>query len=33
MPGPIRSGVERLLDDLRQAYLSAEAAVRRGRTE
>ena len=31
--GSLRSGVERLLDDLRQAYQSAEAAIRRGRSE
>ena len=29
----LRSGVEKLLDDLRQAYQSAEAAVRRSRSE
>jgi len=31
--GSLRSGVEQLLDDLRQAYQSAEAAIRRGRSE
>ena len=31
--GSLRSGVEKLLDDLRQAYQSAEAAVRRSRSE
>ena len=29
----LRGGVEKLLDDLRQAYQSAEAAVRRSRSE
>ena len=29
----LRSGVEKLLDDLRQAYQAAEAAVRRSRSE
>ena len=31
--GSLRNGVEMLLDDLRQAYQSAEAAVRRSRSE
>jgi ElaB/YqjD/DUF883 family membrane-anchored ribosome-binding protein len=31
--GSLRTGVEKLLDDLRQAYQSAEAAVRRSRSE
>ena len=31
--GSLRSGVEKLIDDLRQAYESAEAAVRRSRGE
>jgi hypothetical protein len=31
--GSLRRGVEQLLDDLRQAYQSAEAAIRRGRSE
>ena len=31
--GSLRSGVEKLLDDLRQAYQSAEAAFRRSRSE
>lgn len=31
--GSLRSGVEKLLDDLRQAYQSAEDAVRRSRSE
>jgi len=31
--GSLRNGVEQLLDDLRQAYQSAEAAIRRGRGE
>jgi ElaB/YqjD/DUF883 family membrane-anchored ribosome-binding protein len=31
--GALRSGIEKLLDDLRQAYQSAEAAVRRSRPE
>ena len=31
--GSLRSGVEKLLDDLRQAYQSAEAAIRRSRAE
>jgi len=31
--GSLRAGVDKLLDDLRQAYQSAEAAIRRGRTE
>ena len=30
--GPLGDVVEKLLDDLRQAYLSAEAAVRRSRS-
>ncbi|HEY4929621.1 MAG TPA: hypothetical protein VIH95_10765 [Acidimicrobiales bacterium] len=29
--GSVRAGVEKLVDDVRQAYLSAEAAVRRSR--
>ena len=29
----LRSGVEKLLDDLRQAYQSAESALRRSRSE
>ena len=31
--GSIRSGVEKLIDDVRRAYDSAEAALRRGRGE
>jgi len=31
--GSLRSGVEKLLDDLRQAYESAEASIRRSRGE
>jgi hypothetical protein len=31
--GSLRSGVEKLLDDIRRAYESAEAAIRRGRGE
>jgi len=31
--GSLRSGVERLIDDLRRAYDSAQAAIRRGRTD
>jgi len=30
--GSLRAGVEKLLDDLREAYQSAEAVVRRSRT-
>ncbi len=31
--GSFRDGIEKLFDDLRQAYRSAEAVVRRGRGE
>jgi hypothetical protein len=31
--GSLKSGVEKLIDDLRRAYESAEAALRRGRGE
>ena len=31
--GSLKTGVEKLIDDLRQAYESAEAALRRGRGE
>jgi ElaB/YqjD/DUF883 family membrane-anchored ribosome-binding protein len=31
--GSLRSGVEKLIDDLRQAYESAEATIRRSRGE
>ena len=31
--GSLRSGVEKLLDDLRKAYESAEASIRRSRGE
>jgi len=31
--GSLRAGVEKLIDDLRQAYESAEAAIRRSRGE
>ncbi len=30
--GSARAGIDKLVDDVRQAYLSAEAAVRRSRT-
>jgi hypothetical protein len=31
--GSLRSGVEKLIDDIRQAYESAEASIRRSRGE
>ena len=31
--GSVRSGVEKLIDDIRQAYESAEATIRRSRGE
>ncbi len=31
--GSLRAGVEKLIDDVRQAYQAAEAALRRSRTE